>query len=323
MELRTAIKTKAAGPDIGYRSRGLLAGSCFAENIGSRMCSSLLPVTVNPTGILFNPASIASTLGMLREGRTFTEKDLIRNGDLWVSFMHHGSFSSADPREALDKINTEMAAGARQLAAADYVILTLGTAYVYERGGRVVSNCHKFPASEFRRRRMTAEEIVELYAPMLESYLRDKNVIFTVSPVRHLADGFAENSLSKATLLLAADALCRRYGNCRYFPAYEIMLDDLRDYRFYDRDMVHPSPLAVDYIWERFCEYAMTAETRETMKKIAELQAAASHRPFNPRSDAHRAFLAKMLAETEKLQRELPEIDLGSVREYFEKESAE
>lgn len=323
MELRTTINIKPSGLEIGYGSKGLLIGSCFAENIGNRMSEALLPVMVNPTGIIFNPASIASALSMLDEGYIFTDKDLTNHGDLWVSFMHHGSFSSTDKEETLDRMNSLMTAGAQQFAEAEYIILTLGTAYIYERNGKVVSNCHKFPASEFKRRMMTVEEIVELYTPMFESYLQDKKVIFTVSPVRHLADGLAENSLSKATLLLPVNELCKKYDNCHYFPAYEIMTDDLRDYRFYDRDMVHPSPLAVEYIWEKFCEYAVTDNARGIMKKIAALYAAASHRPFNPCSEAHKAFLSKMLAETGRLQKELPQVSLEQLSERFEKAMCE
>lgn len=323
MELRTAIKVKTSGLDIGYDSKGLLAGSCFADNIGNRMLSALLPVTVNPTGIVFNPASIAASLNLLDEGYFFTESDLVRNDDLWVSFMHHGSFSSTDRDEALVKMNAAASAGAQALSEAEYVILTLGTSYIYERGGKVVANCHKFPAPEFRRRMMTVDEITGIFAPMLESFLREKKIIFTVSPVRHLSDGLEENSVSKATLLLAVNELCGEYGNCHYFPAYEIMMDDLRDYRFYERDMVHPSQLAIDYIWERFCEYALTGEARGAMKRIADIQAAAAHRPVNPRSEAHRKFLSKMQSAIEQLQKELPFADLGRLHKYFSNEPSD
>lgn len=323
MELRTPIKIRPEDIGIDYHKQGLMTGSCFAENIGMRMRSLAMPVTVNPMGIQFNPASICRSLNMLAKGYVFTEKNLTENNGLWVSFAHHGSFSDKDKNAALQKMNLSAENGSRALTEADYIIITLGTAWIYERDGYPVGNCHKFPASEFTRRRMETEEIVDIFSSALDTYLNGKKVIFTVSPIRHLSDGLADNSLSKATLRVAAGRLCEKYTNCRYFPAYEIMTDDLRDYRFYERDMVHPSELAVDYIWEQFCIYAMTHEAIKAMGDIAALNAAAAHRPIDPQSDGHRQFIAKMITEARELQKRHPNADLAGHIETLEKKLPE
>ena len=229
-----------------------MLGSCFSDEIGEQMKQRYLPVTCNPFGTLYNPLSIAQALTM---------KDmpaLVEHEGLWHSMAHHGSFSMADKNEAFKAVRGSIETMQKALAEATVVIVTFGTAWVYEMNGAVVGNCHKLPESAFSRRRLTVEEIVAAWQPILEKY-PDKHWLFTVSPIRHIKDGLHENQLSKATLLQAVEQL----GD--YFPSYEIMLDELRDYRFYADDLVHPSTLAVNYIWERFVDTFCTNQTKNEL----------------------------------------------------------
>ncbi len=320
MEFRTPVHIAPFEHPINHRQKGLLLGSCFSEHIGTRMLRAKLPVTVNPFGILFNPASIAATLDRLHAGKPFHETDLIANGDLWVSLAHHGQFSSTDKGQALTRINRALEAGSEALAQADYLILTLGTAWIYryKPTGEVAANCHKLPASVFERHRMEPEEIVTILEKSLSPYLNNKRLILTVSPVRHAGDGLIENQLSKATLIVAAARLQERHPDTTvYFPAYEILMDELRDYRFYQPDMMHPSSVAVEYIWERFSETAFDPTERELSQQIDTLNRAMEHRPINPDSEAHRTFRARMKTEAERLQREFPYLDFSTETAYF------
>lgn len=284
------------------------------------MLQAKLPVTVNPFGILFNPASIASTIERLQTGVPFSENDLILSGDLWVSLAHHGRFSSSDKTQTLEQINQALRQGSEAIAQADYLILTLGTAWVYryKQTGKIVANCHKLPASAFERFRLEAEEIVTLLEKALQPYLNNKYVLLTVSPVRHLGDGLVENQLSKSTLIVAAARLQERHPDtvC-YFPAYEILMDELRDYRFYQPDMAHPSDVAVQYVWERFSETALSPTCRTILQRIDALNRAMEHRPINPHSEAHRQFRARMKAEAEQLQAEFPYLDFSTETTHF------
>lgn len=256
MKFRTEIDIAPLHTRIGYENRTLALGSCFAEQIGVRLARAKFRVTVNPTGILFNPLSIVEALRSYPTpvGR----EELHCDGGRWFHFGFHGDFAAPTADEALQRMNAARQAGAEALDTADRVVLTLGTAWVYERGGEVVANCHRQPAAQFMRRRLTVEEVTEALAAAIEGPLAGREIILTVSPVRHLGDGLAGNAASKATLRLAAEQLTERYASVSYFPAYEILTDDLRDYRFYADDLVHPSPQAVAYIWEKFSAAALT-----------------------------------------------------------------
>ena len=320
MQFRTPINITPCGFRIGYAQRGLLLGSCFAENIGMRMKRYKLPVVFNPFGILFNPASVARTLTRLDSGKLYEANNLTRSGDLWVSFDHHGSLASVDRDEALKTINQAVQSGARALREAGYLILTLGTAWVYQlrETGEIVCNCHKRPSGEFLRRRLSVDEVVGGFVPLLEGPLKDKPVIWTVSPVRHLGDGLPENALSKSTLIVAIHRLIERYPQCCYFPAFEIMTDDLRDYRFYEKDMAHPSEVAVDYIWEQFCCAALDPSCTGVFRKIDALNRALAHRPLNPENPAYRAFRHQNAAEVRALQQAYPDLDFSRELNFFE-----
>lgn len=228
-------------------SRILLLGSCFTTEVGALLAADGYDCTINPTGNVYNPLSAAKTIRNLETGRRYTADELIEVQGLWRSLDHHTRLAAPTPREALDKINKSMELGQQALRDATHVIITFGTAWVFERGGEVVCNCHKLPAREFIRRRLTVDEIVDAWQPIINRYA-EKQFIFTVSPIRHLADGLHGNQLSKATLLLAIDAL----EGADYFPAYETLIDELRDYAWYASDRVHPSPDAVARVYDNF-----------------------------------------------------------------------
>ena len=267
MKLSTIVEIAPSRWKIGYEDKILLLGSCFSDEIGEQMKQRYLHVTSNPFGTLYNPLSIAQAL-------TMTEvPELIEHEGLWHSMAHHGSFSRANKEEARDAVSASIQTMQQALQEATVIIVTFGTAWIYEMksewlngsGATPVGNCHKLPADCFTRRRLSVEEIVAAWKPLLEQY-PDKHWLFTVSPIRHIKDGLHENQLSKATLLQAVEQLISPASETlRYFPSYEIVLDELRDYRFYADDLVHPSSMAVNYVWERFVDTFCTPQTKNEL----------------------------------------------------------
>ena len=242
----------------GYSKKSVFIGSCFTENIGSKMSELKYNVDINPFGILYNPASVENALLLLLANKRFEKHELILHDGLWHSFSHHGKFSSDDFNDALKIINDRIEFSSNFLKNANFLFITYGTAWIYsyKKTDQVVSNCHKIPASEFTRSKLTIDEIVEqtsMALLKLWNFNPDIKVVFTVSPIRHWKDGAIENQRSKATLLLAIEKIIDEcgYERCEYFPSYEIAMDELRDYRFYDEDMIHLSNVAVNHIWER------------------------------------------------------------------------
>ncbi len=291
-------------------------GSCFVENIGQKLEENKFTVDINPFGTLYNPASIAKGLRILLRPERFTADDLFQHEGVYHSFTHHSRFSAPTEEECLERINSRLAESSDFLRKATRLIVTLGTAYAYrlKSDGQIVSNCHKLPEKMFDRQRLSVEEILADWKPLLLA-LWEQNpalkVLFTVSPIRHWKDGAHENQLSKATLLLAADALQKEYPEqIAYFPAYEILMDELRDYRFYAEDMLHPSPLAIDYIWRRFSENGLSAAALEVLKEWGDLQKAINHKPFRPESEAYKRFLHQTLIKMEQLYEKFPSFDI-------------
>ena len=315
VKFRTEISLTPLAEGLNHSAKIFALGSCFAENISERLAKAKFSVASNPLGVLFNPFSIANTLERLANTRAFTVCDIKGCNDTFFSFDAHSSLDGRTHAESFANLNRAVAQGAKALCESDWVILTFGTAWVYEKEGRVVANCHKQPASQFSRRRLSVAEIVERYDSLFESVLRDKKVVLTVSPVRHIGDGLQENSVSKSTLRLAVEELVAKYENAHYFPSYEILIDDLRDYRYYAEDLAHPSKVAVDYVWERFCEVMISPKTQELLPKIEQIVAAAEHRPFNPDGDAHKQFCRKMLDKIVAM----PEIDFTLEKSVFER----
>ena len=268
MKLQTIVDITPSKWKIGYGDSILLLGSCFSDEIGQQMEQRYLHVTSNPFGTLYNPVSIAQAINY-QLPITNDQLPLVFHDGLWHSMAHHGSFSRANKEEAEQAVRASIEAMQKALQEATVVIVTFGTAWVYEFQGKVCGNCHKLPADCFTRRRLTVEEIVDVWKPILEQY-KDKHWLFTVSPIRHIKDGLHENQLSKATLLMAVETLITEYGiqnsdRISYFPSYEILLDELRDYRFFADDLVHPSSMAVNYVWERFVDTFCTPQTKNEL----------------------------------------------------------
>ena len=285
IKLQTPVEAGRSRAGISLKDKIFVLGSCFADNIGGRMLELGFDATVNPFGTLYNPVSVCNSIARLTSGIPFTEDDCVRMGagaDLFCSFSHHTSFARRTKEDFLQHANASLEAASRRWKEATKVIITLGTAWIYEyvRSGEVVSNCLKIDAKEFTRRRLTVQNTAALLMNMLAKH-PDKEFIFTVSPIRHLKDGAHGNQLSKSTLLLALeDVTGKMPGRCEYFPAYEIMLDELRDYRFYARDLVHPSDLAVDYLWSRFVDFAVPQEELPELEARRKDFLRSQHRPI-------------------------------------------
>ena len=303
MKFRTAIENFELKRKIDYGTKILAVGSCFAQNIAARLAKAKFSITECPTGILFNPASIAQTLTAFAECRKADSARIVERGGSYVSLDCHSDLMQPTAEGAVERMDSAIAAGHKALQSADCVIITLGTAVVYEHiaTGAVVANCHKLPQNEFIRRSLSTAEICELLRPLLNGILSDKHIIFTLSPVRHVSDGLAANSLSKAILRVAIAELCSQFDNADYFPAYEIVTDDLRDYRFYTDDLVHPSSQAVEYIWERFVESSLTADAQRVLPRVEKVVAAAMHRPLNPHSEEYKKFCRRYFEEAKTL----------------------
>lgn len=318
---RTIVEPIAPEFQISHQTQLIAIGSCFAENIGERLQRLKFKIDLNPFGVIFNPASIAKNIYRLIEGRIFSDDELFNANESWHSFMHHSRFSSPDKWVCLDNINSRLILSANALQKAEIIIFTFGTAWVYKlkESGSIVANCHKLPASSFERYMLSVDEIINEYGILVER-LRAINpnvkIIFTVSPVRHLKDTAHGNQVSKSILLLAVNQLCQQL-NAYYFPAYEIMLDDLRDYRYYDNDMVHPSALAIEYIFNKFGNTFFNAVTQEINQEINNIHTALNHKVINPQSVAYKVFSKstrdKIIKLTEKhnyldLSRELAKL---------------
>jgi hypothetical protein len=312
MKLYTTIDIAPSTKKIGYGDKVLLLGSCFADNIGAKFEEHYFQTTINPYGTLYNPASIAKAV--LDMGYGLSGMGLVEHNGFWHSMMHHGRFSHACKEEVVRACEQSRMELREALEQASTVIVTFGTAWVYEYEGEVVSNCHKLPANRFVRRRLTVAEIVEMWQPILAA-MSDKHWIFTVSPIRHVKDGLHENQVSKSILLQAVDILISMShtlslsspSSCiSYFPSYEIMLDELRDYRFYAEDMVHPSQVAVDYIWQRFVDTYMTVETQNEMRALHQLWRDRHHRMLHPESPEAQQFAAHIKTRLQELQPRYP-----------------
>jgi hypothetical protein len=301
------VQIPASSWKIGYDDQILLMGSCFADSMCAKLHEHYFRVEGNPFGVLYNPASIAMAIEMARKSQTIEDKDLVEHGGLWHSMAHHGVFSDIDMAVVLDKCNGSIVALRQALENATVITITFGTAWVYEYAGKVVGNCHKIPANQFVRRRMTVEEIVATWQPLVEA-MPDKKWLFTVSPIRHVKDGLHENHINKGILLQAVEQLTKQSG-CSYFPAYEIMLDELRDYRYYAEDMVHPSSKAVEYIWQRLVETYMTADTQAEMKTLHKLWRDEHHRFIHPDSMEAKRFLERLGQKKHELQEDYPWIE--------------
>lgn len=306
---RTVVAVNKPCFEISYQTRLMSIGSCFSENIGRKFFDNKFDVNINPFGQQYNPHSIANAINLLLENKPFTESDLVYHDELWHSFAHHGSFSGGDKEGTLQNINEKLRLSSEKLLDTDVLFLTFGTSHVFElkETGRVVSNCHKMPSSMFNQRLFSPQEIVDTLGNVLtklKTYNPKLKTVFTVSPVRYFAFGHYENSVSKAHLFTAVHQLQKSNPEFYYFPAYEMVIDDLRDYRFYADDMLHPSNQATEYVWQRLCETMLSKTAKGVIAEIKEVKQAAEHRPRNPGTDAHKKFVEKYLLKIEVLKKD-------------------
>lgn len=312
MKFRTQIDIRPSQSRLDQQMRVFSIGSCFAEEVAERLVRVGIETLSNPLGTLYNPLSIERAIARMVERRTLVPDELSHRGNLAFSFDTHGCFDGPDGERVAAAINGAIEEGGEALRRAEWVVVTLGTAWVYEREGEVVANCHKVPAREFTRRRLAVGEVVEALERIV-AMLPEKHILFTVSPIRHLADGLEGNSLSKATLRVAVDEVVGAHPErCHYFPAYEALVDDLRDYRFYGEDMVHPSRVAVEYVWELFAEAYLSPEARRSGAQFARLAEARNHRPLHPESSEYVAFRGAMRLQAEQLLRDFPNNPIAS-----------
>ena len=315
MKLLTEISINPLEQTIAYGDGLLFLGSCFADEVGG-ICRGLgFDAMVNPFGVLYNPASITQSVERLSSGSLFTSDDVIMVGEgQYCTFSHNTAFWNATEEALLQQVNQSLAEAHAHFLGSKWVVISLGTSWVFRNKAtqEVVSNCHKLPAYQFERQFLSVEQSSQYLSEIVQQHPQ-KQFIFTVSPLRHLKDGLHENQLSKAALLLAVDQVCKQFENAHYFPAYEILLDELRDYRFYKEDMVHPTEQAVRYIWERFADFAIDPNEKLAMKAAAELKQMLQHRPLFPESEAYKKFELQKEKKISELNSNYPKIVLENL----------
>lgn len=316
MILQTEIKINPIKQTICYGDSLLFLGSCFADEVGG-ICRGLgFDALVNPFGVLYNPVSIAQSVERLHSGKPFVHDDVIAVGEgQYCTFSHNTAFWNSSEAALLEQVNESLKATHEHFLKSKWVVLSLGTSWVFRNKitGDVVANCHKLPANQFEREFLTVEQSKTLLSELVKQH-PDKQFILTVSPLRHLKDGLHENQLSKAALLMAINEVCGRFDNVHYFPAYEILLDELRDYRFYKEDMVHPTEQAVRYIWERFVDFAVDPKEKPALQAADEVRQMLQHKPVFPESEAYRKFELHKNQRISELQKDYPDIRLENLQ---------
>ena len=318
MNFRTEITIQQQDhPKIDYHSKIFLLGSCFSENIGEKFQYFKFQSFCNPFGIVFHPRGIENLIQKASQGYHYTEKDLLFYNDKWQSFDAHSSLSSPDKNELLSNLNEGIEISSHQLERASHIIITLGTSWIYKHiaSDQYVANCHKIPQQHFQKELLTVDEVSESLERII-GLIQQKNpkatVIFTVSPVRHLKDGFTENMQSKSHLLAGVHQAVQSNAKEVYFPSYEIMMDDLRDYRFYTSDLLHPNEMAIDYIWEKFTKALCTKHTLSIMQQVENIQKGLQHKPFDENSKAHQQFLKNLEKKIKEIENQFPFIQFGA-----------
>ena len=311
MKLQTQIPLKKETKNlINYDSNIFLLGSCFSENIGNKLNHFKFQSIQNPFGILFHPKAIETLITNAVNQKVYSNEDVFLQNEVWHSFDVHSSLSSENDKSLLKKINAAISVTNKKLKEASHIIITLGTSWVYRfiETDTIVANCHKIPQKKFLKELLTVDEITKSLSTilvLLKSINKNIHITFTVSPIRHLKDGFVENTQSKSNLISAIHTILVD-TNVSYFPSYEIMMDELRDYRFYAEDMIHPNKTAINYIWEKFVDTRFSEESLPTMKEIEAIQKGILHRPFHEKSEQHQHFLEKIVKRKEKIKSQFP-----------------
>jgi len=331
MQFMIDIDLRKADTPITYHDKLLLVGSCFTEHIGKALADAKFTLLQNPHGILFDPASVCKSLISYIENRQYKEADLFQLNEVWHSWDHHSRFSGIDAGEVIKKINHSQEIAHGFLKDATCVIITLGSSFSYrltaESGSHSsvpdengVANCHRAPAKWFQKHLLEINDTISMLDHLyhrLRQFNPALRIIFTVSPVRHLRDGVVENNRSKARLIEAVHHLVNKYEGIHYFPAYELVIDVLRDYRFYDVDLAHPNYQATEFVLEKFMESCLHEPAAELMKEIRKLSIARRHRPLQPDTIAHQQFLSSQLARVKQLKVKYPFLDLSEELSYF------
>lgn len=328
MKFRYEFDIKPLSHSITHLHKIALIGSCFTENIAEKFAKHKFTILENANGIVFNPVSVAETIMNAINNKHYTATDLFNYNEAWHSWQHHSRFSAPIINNALQKINHSTQQAHDFLKTADYLFITLGSAWVYTLTnlasnatiGTVAANNHKAPANWFNKRLMEISQVITVLATMLDrlgAFNPNIKVIFTISPVRHLREGVIENNRSKAILITAVHHLINQLPNLYYFPAYELVIDDLRDYRFFAEDLVHPNYYATQYVWEKLVGACMNEITQQLMQEIASIQIAYNHKAFNPASQQHKKFLATYYTKTKQLQEAYPTINFSEELKYF------
>jgi hypothetical protein len=322
MELRTTFNIEPSKDKITYNDRVLFIGSCFASSMGFQMEMGHMPVMINPAGAVFNPVSVCNTLDTITGGKEFSIDNLHFYDGNWLSFYHYTDFSSEDPSKVIEKINRKSKEAFDFLVRARFLFVTFGTARVYllKKSNLIVSNCHKIPSEQFESKMLTVEEIVTLWTQKLDklnSLFPQLRVVFTISPVRHWKDGAHGNQVSKSVLFIAVDELLKHKVAPQYFPAYELVMDDLRDYRFYNDDMLHPSSSAINYIWEAFNGCYLEKNTFNTWKEVVKITKAYNHHFINDSGNKRKDFADRILKQISDIKVKVRDIDLSIEEDHF------
>lgn len=321
MDFRRELIVRSFSEKISIKDPILLVGSCFSDNLGEKLKHNRFNVMINPSGIMFNPVSITRSLTSYITGHPFDRSMIFKTQEWWTSWDHHTKFSHADPDVLLDMMNNSLKEAHDFLRETKWLIITLGSAWVYQLdNGDVVANCHKVPTDKFRKKLLAVEDVLSSLDNLIHRlfiYNPGIKIMFTISPVRHLRDGFIENNRSKAVLIQAVHHLVDKFSNLFYFPSYELVIDDLRDYRFYAEDMVHPNYQATEYVWQKFVNACMDTGTLNVMKEINLVNAARAHKPFQPQSEAHRKFRRKQYDHLLWLERQYPFINWQEDIDHF------
>ncbi len=335
MEFQTSISVKPLPEPIDYNSKILLIGSCFTEHIGNSLEELKFPVLQNPNGILFDPHSVCKSLVSYIENKKFSEKDFFQLNEVWHSWEHHSRYSNINLQEAVRVVNDSQGIAHEFLMKTDWLIITLGSSFSYrltEQANKTerffktaltengVANCHRAPAQWFQKHLMTIDEIISDFDDLLRRLFQfnsNINIIFTVSPVRHIRDGVVDNNHSKSRLIESVHHFVNKYNRIFYFPAYELVIDVLRDYRFYDADLVHPNYMATEFVLEKFSEACFSENTKMLMEEVKNIVIARKHKAFQPKTKAHEQFLKTHFEKTKALKIKYPFLNLQEEINYF------
>ena len=313
MNFTTKIPISKSAHPIDYHSKIVSLGSCFAVNMAEKLDFFKFENTCNPFGIIFNPVSIEKLVYRITQQLFYTENDIFFHNESWHCYEAHSELSHSNKAAFLNSINGIIEKANEQISDASHFIITLGTSWVYRNieTNEIVANCHKVPQKQFKKELLSVEIIeqsIQNSIALIHNVNPNANFIFTVSPVRHIKDGFIENQVSKAHLIAALQTAISHLPSATYFPSYEIMMDELRDYRFYAEDMLHPSRVAIDYIWERFKETSISETAFSIMDEVETIQKGLAHRPFNANSESHQQFLSKLQDRITVVQKQFPGI---------------